>query len=168
MVDERGRSVAEIAGDLLFERRQAVGDAAAERRGHPTGAEEIPRRQEQEAFWKSFITPETEQAMLAQGMAAGEDPKQTRLKIAGAKYKRRWELWEQKGELADRIAWAKEMVTLGPPPLTPADEPELPEAPRVDERLAAASPPSPLLASPPGPASQVLMASAKESPYDLP
>lgn len=115
MVDERGRSVAEIAGDLFYERRRSVGDAAADRRGHPTGAEAIPRRAEREAFWKSFITPETEQRMLAEGMAAGAPPHELRKAISGIKYKRRWELFERQGELPDRIAWAKEMVKLGPP-----------------------------------------------------
>jgi hypothetical protein len=108
--------VAEIAGDLLLERKKLVGDAAAERRGHPTGAQEMKRAEEQEAFWKSFTTPEDDARMWAQGKAEGKDDATIRSDISRKKYQRRWEIWSKKADLPSKLAWAKEMQKLGPPP----------------------------------------------------
>ena len=63
MPREPKRTITEIAGDILVERRRAVGDAAAERRGPPAGAERIPERVEREAYWKRFLPPEQEQLL---------------------------------------------------------------------------------------------------------
>lgn len=115
MPAEKRRTVTEIAGDILFERRRSVGDAAAERRGPPAGATRISEALQREAYWKRFLPPEQEQALLAEG--------QSRQQVSAAVYPRRWELWEQQGELPERLSWAKRMATLGPPE-APLEAPE--------------------------------------------
>lgn len=102
------RTVREVAGDLLLEKRKQLGDEAAKRLERPTGARALTKAEQRAAFWKRFATPEQEAAMLADG--------QSPMAVSAVVYKRRWELWNDAGpELSDKLAWAKEMAKLGPP-----------------------------------------------------
>lgn len=102
------RTVREIAADVLIERREAAVDAAVERLGRPSGAREMPLREQRDAFWHRAVSPEDEAALWAQGKTPTE--------ISGAVYPRRWELFsDHGGELPEKVSWAKRLADLGPP-----------------------------------------------------
>lgn len=102
------RTVTEIAGDLLLESNELVGGEVAKQLDRPADARALTKREQQEAFWKRFISSEQEAALLAAG--------QSQMAVSAVVYQRRWELWNDEGtSLTDKLAWAKEMVKLGPP-----------------------------------------------------
>lgn len=108
MVATQKQTVIEVAGDLLLEKREQIASGVAELRGRPTGATAMTKPEQREAFWKRFVSPEQEAAMLAAG--------QSRMAVSAVVYQRRWELWNDEGtSLTDKLKWAREMVKLGPP-----------------------------------------------------